>query len=57
MAIASIQKVGSFQGTGNVIYQNLTGSPTSGDLWFDHSNVALKIYNGSSWDSFSSFNW
>ena len=53
MSIESIQKVGSFQGAGNVVYQNLVGSPTTGDLWFDYSNVALKMYNGVEWTAFS----
>ena len=53
MSIESIQKVGSFQGAGNVVYQNLVGSPTPGDLWFDYSNVALKMYNGVDWTAFS----
>jgi len=52
MSIESIQKVGSFQGSGNVVYSNLIGSPTAGDLWFDYSNVALKIYNGTIWTQF-----
>ena len=52
MSIEAIQKVGSFQGSGNVVYSNLIGAPTAGDLWFDYSNVALKIYNGTIWTQF-----
>ena len=48
------QKFGSFQGTGNTKYLNYNGSVTSGDIWFDHSNAAIKIYNGTSWDEVGS---
>ena len=52
MAISSRQQNGIFQGSGNVVYQNLVGSPTAGDIWADFANVALKMYNGSIWTSF-----
>ena len=52
MAISSRQQNGIFQGSGNVVYQNLVGAPTAGDIWADFANVALKMYNGSIWTSF-----
>ena len=48
------QKFGSFQGTNNVMYLNHNGSVSTGDIWFDHGNSAIKIYNGTSWDEVSS---
>ena len=54
MSISSKQQNGIFQGTGNVVYQNLVGSPTSGDIWADFSNVALKMWDGSEWTTFGS---
>ena len=52
MAISAKQQNGIFQGSGNVVYQNLVGSPTAGDIWADFSNVALKMWSGSAWTSF-----
>jgi len=52
MAISSRQQNGIFQGSGNVVYQNLVGSPTAGDIWADFANVALKMWSGSAWTSF-----
>ena len=52
MAISARQQNGIFQGSGNVVYQNLVGSPTAGDIWADFANVALKMWNGSAWTSF-----
>ena len=48
------QKFGSFQGTNNVMYLNHNGSVSTGDIWFDHGNSAIKIYNGTSWDEVGS---
>ena len=48
------QKFGSFQGTNNVMYLNHSGSVSTGDIWFDHGNSAIKIYNGTSWDEVGS---
>ena len=54
MAISSKQQNGIFQGSGNVVYQNLVGSPTAGDIWADFSNVSLKMWSGSGWTEFGS---
>lgn len=50
------QKVGIFQGANDIVYFNQTDSatPGSGDIWFDHSNTAVKVYNGSSWQKIGS---
>lgn len=50
------QKVGIFQGANDIVYFNQADSatPGSGDIWFDHSNTAVKVYNGSSWQKIGS---
>ena len=53
MAISSRQQSGMFQGSGNVVYQNLVGAPTAGDIWADFANVSLKMWSGSAWTTFS----
>jgi hypothetical protein len=46
------QIFGSFKGNNGKVYQNHTGvSLSSGDVWFDHSNAAIKIYSGTVWES------
>jgi hypothetical protein len=53
MAISAQQQNGIFQGSANVVYQNLVGSPTAGDIWADFANVSLKMWSGSEWTTFS----
>lgn len=44
------QIFGSFQGPNGTVYQNHTGvNISTGDVWFDHANADIKIYNGSEW--------
>lgn len=44
------QIFGSFQGPNGSVYQNHTGvNISTGDVWFDHANADIKIYNGSEW--------
>ena len=43
---------GSFQGANGIKYQNTDSLDVStGDVWFDHANSAVKIYDGTSWNA------
>lgn len=43
---------GSFQGANGAKYQNTDSLDVStGDVWFDHANSAVKIYDGTQWNA------
>ena len=43
---------GSFQGANGIKYQNTDILDVStGDIWFDHANSAVKIYDGTAWNA------
>lgn len=43
------QIFGSFQGQNGIVYHNINDeNVTAGDIWFDHANSDIKIYNSTS---------
>ena len=45
-----MKKFGSFQGANGIKYTNIDDATASvGDIWFDHPNSDIKIYDGNEW--------